>query len=110
MSNDSINIASLPEPDIDLDALREELLSRSDRRRRKYWRAKRTFDILFSAAALLLLSPVYLLLALAIYIDDPHGSPIYIQTRIGRKERPFRFYKFRSMVVGAEEMLPQLRG
>lgn len=108
MSYDTINIASLPEPDMDLDALREELVSKSDRRRWKYWRAKRTFDIIFSAVVLLLLSPLYLLIALAIFLDDPHGSPIYVQTRIGRKGRPFRFYKFRSMVKGADEKLHQL--
>lgn len=108
MPYDIDNIASLPEPDIDLDALREDLLRQSDRRRWKYWTAKRTFDILFSASTLLLLSPVYLLLALVIFLDDPHGSPIYVQTRIGRKERPFKFYKFRSMVMNADQMLPEL--
>lgn len=108
MPYDTTNIASLPEPDIDLDALWEELLRQSDQQRWKYWRAKRIFDIIFSAMALLLLSPIFLLLALAILIDDPHGSPIYVQTRIGRDGRPFRFYKFRSMVDGADEMRHQL--
>lgn len=106
---DKENIASLAEPDIDVEALRAELIDLSDNRRRGYWMAKRTFDIIFSASVLLFLSPLYAALALAIYIDDPHGSPIYAQTRIGRKARPFKFYKFRSMVVGADKMLDQLQ-
>lgn len=103
------NIANLPEPDIDLDALHEELVRLSDRHRRWYWAVKRTFDILFSAGVLVFLSPLYLALTLIIWLDDPHGSPIYAQTRIGRKERPFKFYKFRSMVVGADQMLDGLQ-
>lgn len=94
--------------DSELNTLRSELVSLSDRERRYYWAAKRTFDVIFSAAALLLLSPVYLLLSLLIFCDDPHGSPIYTQTRIGRKGHPFKLYKFRSMVVGAEKMRDQL--
>lgn len=106
---DKENIANLPEPDIDIDALRAELIDLSDRRRRGYWMVKRTFDIIFSTCVLVGLSPLYAALALAIFIDDPHGSPIYAQTRIGRKARPFKFYKFRSMVVGADKMLDQLQ-
>lgn len=106
---DKENIASLREPDIDVEALRAELIDLSDHRRRGYWIVKRTFDILFSTCVLVGLSPLYAALALAIFIDDPHGSPIYAQTRIGRKARPFKFYKFRSMVVGADKMLDQLK-
>ena len=101
-------IKSLPEPDIDLDALREELMELT-RQKRYYWFFKRTFDILFSAAVLLVFSPVYLLLALIIFLDDPHGSPIYTQMRIGRKGRLFRFYKFRSMVVNADALKASLQ-
>ena len=68
----------------DTAALREELERLSRRERRGYRCAKRIFDILFSAAALLCLSPVLLFLAVLIFLDDPHGSPIYVQTRIGR--------------------------
>ena len=49
-----------------------------------------------------------LLLALAIYIDDPHGSPLYTQIRCGRDGKPFKFYKFRSMCVNAEDSLEYL--
>ena len=103
------DIKNIPEPDIDLDALREELLQLVRNKHRHYWTVKRTFDILFSASVLLIFSPLYLLLALIIFLDDPHGSPIYAQTRIGRKGRLFRFYKFRSMVVNADELKAALQ-
>ena len=101
-------IKNLPEPDIDLDALREELVDLT-KHKRSYWFFKRTFDILFSAGVLLVFSPLYLLLALIIFLDDPHGSPIYTQMRIGRKGQLFRFYKFRSMVVNADELKASLQ-
>lgn len=102
-------IAGLPEPDIDLDALHAELAPLSDKHRRYYWACKRIFDIIFSTAVLFFLSPLYLVLSLLIFLDDPHGSPIYVQTRIGRKGRPFRIYKFRTMIVGAEKLRPGLQ-
>ena len=106
---DKENIAMLSEPDIDLDALRDELIYLSDFRRRKYWICKRIFDIFFSSSVLLLGSPIFLGLAAAIWLDDPHGSPIYAQTRVGRHEKEFKFYKFRSMIVGADKMLDELQ-
>ena len=106
---DKENIATLPEPDIDLDNLEAELIWLTDYHRRFYWCVKRTFDIIFSIGVLVGLSPLYLLLAAAIWLDDPHGSPIYAQTRVGRHEKEFKFYKFRSMVVGADKMLDQLK-
>ena len=109
MPNDTENISQIPEPDLDLDALRDELIQLSDYHRRNYWICKRFFDILFSATVLVLGSPVYLLLAVVIWLDDPHGSPIYAQTRVGRHGKEFKFYKFRSMVVGADKMLAELQ-
>lgn len=91
-------------PKQDLAALERELAYLSGKEKRVFWCAKRIFDILFSIAALILLSPLMLVLALIIFMDDPHGSPIYVQTRIGRHGKPFRLYKFRSMVQGAEDM------
>ena len=101
-------IKKLPEPDIDLDALRDEIIDLT-KHRHYYHFFKRVFDIVFSAAVLLVFSPIYLLLALVIFLDDPHGSPFYIQTRVGRKGRLFRFYKFRSMVVNADELKASLQ-
>ena len=69
---------------------------------------KRFLDILFSALALVLLSPLFLILAIVIWIDDPAGSSIYSQTRIGKDGNPFRMYKFRSMHVNADQQKAEL--
>ena len=71
-------------------------------RRRPQLIAKRVMDIAISAAALCVLWPVFLLIALAIVIDDP-GPVFYRQVRVGRGGRPFRIFKFRTMVVDADK-------
>lgn len=64
---------------------------------------KRVFDVLVSGAGLLVLSPVSLLIALAIKLDD--GGPVlFSQERVGRHGRVFLAHKFRSMVVDAEKL------
>lgn len=73
-----------------------------------YWIGRRSQDIFFSGIALILLSPIMLITALVIYIDDPHGSPIFSQIRCGRDNKPFKMYKFRSMYCNAEERLEEL--
>lgn len=73
-----------------------------------YWRIRRTQDILLSVLALIVLMPVMLLIALVIWIDDPKGSPIFAQTRIGKDGKAFKLYKFRSMYVDAEKRLDEL--
>ena len=78
--------------------------------KRRYWILRRVQDILLSGIALIVLAPIMLLIALAIYIDDPHGSPIFTQIRCGRDGKPFKFYKFRSMCVDAEDKLAALLG
>lgn len=72
-----------------------------------YLVVKRTFDILSSALALILFSPVILLALLAKWLEDRH-APLYVQTRVGKNGRPIRFYKIRTMVPNAEEMKQQL--
>lgn len=78
------------------------------KRDQKYWLVRRSQDVIFSAIALIVLSPIMLILALAVFLDDPHGSPIFVQERCGKDGRTFRFYKFRSMVVDAEKRLNEL--
>lgn len=68
---------------------------------------KRIFDIVSSAAALIVLSPLLLLTALAIRIESP-GPVIYKSKRVGSNYRIFDFYKFRSMFVSAEDSLKKL--
>lgn len=95
--------------DCELNKLREELKNLSEKERRFYRFWKRIFDVVFSAAAMVVLSPCFLVLIVLIFLDDPTGSPIYAQTRIGRKGKPFRLYKFRTMVMGADQMISELR-
>lgn len=73
-----------------------------------YWILRRAQDILFSMLALVVLLIPMLIVALVIVIDSPGASPIFVQTRIGRDGKPFRFYKFRTMVPNAEEKLKEL--
>lgn len=75
---------------------------------RLYWLGRRIQDIFFSALALIVLSPLLLVTAIAIVIDDPSAGPIFTQERIGRDGKPFKFYKFRSMCPNAEDKLKDL--
>lgn len=52
--------------------------------------------------------PIMLLTALIVFIDDPHGSPIFSQIRCGRNNKLFKMYKIRSMYCDAEERLDDL--
>ena len=68
---------------------------------------KRVLDIVCSALALIISSPLMLGVAIAIKLDD--GGPVFFsQTRIGLHGRPFKMYKFRSMVTNAEELKKKL--
>lgn len=62
----------------------------------------RFFDILFSAIGLILLSPLFVLLAICIKLDSK-GTVFYRQTRVGQNSIDFRIYKFRSMCSGADK-------
>ena len=69
---------------------------------------KRAFDVLSSAVALLLLSPVLVATAIAVKLDSP-GPVFFRQVRVGKNGRPFKMLKFRSMHVDAEARLESLR-
>jgi exopolysaccharide biosynthesis polyprenyl glycosylphosphotransferase len=69
--------------------------------------AKAVFDRTASVLALLLLSPLLLLLCLLVRLDSP-GPMLFAQTRIGKDGKPFRMYKVRSMRVDAESERPTL--
>ena len=73
-----------------------------------YWSGRRTQDVILSLAALVMLSPLMLVTAIAIVVDDPSAGPIFSQERIGRNGKPFKFYKFRSMCANAEAKLDGL--
>ena len=65
---------------------------------------KRLIDVAAAATGLIVLSPLLILTALVIRLDS-RGSVIFAQIRAGLGGRPFRMYKFRTMVVRAESML-----
>lgn len=65
-------------------------------------------DILGSACGLILLSPVFLVVAFLIRLEDPSGPVVFSQKRVGKQGRLFTMYKFRSMCVDAEEQLHDL--
>lgn len=62
---------------------------------------KRTFDLFLSSLGILLLSPLFILLAITIKIDSS-GPVFYRGVRVGRNGKPFKIFKFRSMVQNAE--------
>jgi len=69
--------------------------------------AKRLLDIAVSTLALVALLPIFVVTALSIVVENP-GPVFFVQTRVGRNGRHFRFYKFRSMVVNAEKLKTEL--
>ena len=78
-------------------------------RRYGYRFAKRTFDIAFSLLVLVLFWWVYVIVAIAIKVDDPAGPVFFVQERMGKDEKPFNMFKFRSMYADAEERLAELK-
>ncbi len=63
---------------------------------------KRLFDVMASGLGLLVLFPLFLFVALWIKLDSP-GPVFYRQVRVGRHNKDFRIFKFRSMRVGADK-------
>ncbi|MFI5250976.1 MAG: sugar transferase [Bacteroidota bacterium] len=63
---------------------------------------KRIFDVVFSTIGIIFLSPVYFLTAVCIKLDSA-GPVFYTQMRIGKNGKQFKFFKFRSMVVGSDQ-------
>lgn len=88
----------------------EERLARivNNKSFRLYWRRKRTFDIIVSSVILILTIIPIVLVAIAIFLDDPHGSPFYKQIRIGRHGKEFYMYKLRTMYVDAHKRKAEL--
>ena len=106
--------------DADLDKLVRELASRKHGNRRRSMRlrawkltvyssyvAKRLIDIAGSLCGLILFSPLFLAIAIAVKLTSP-GPVIFSQVRVGRYGRHFKFYKFRSMYIDAEDRKKEL--
>ncbi|MCP1092509.1 sugar transferase [Bacillaceae bacterium OS4b] len=73
-----------------------------------YLSIKRIIDILGSLFGLILLTPIFIILAIIIKIEDPKGPVFFKQVRVGKDETDFQMYKFRSMVTDAEDRLKDL--
>lgn len=73
-----------------------------------YLRMKRLIDIIGSLLGLILLIPIFLIVAILIKIEDPKGPVFFKQVRVGKDETEFQMFKFRSMVTDAEERLKDL--
>lgn len=70
---------------------------------------KRLFDIFFASLAILLLSPLFLVVILLLKLES-RGPVFYYSPRIGTGYKMFKFYKFRSMYVNADRQLKDLKG
>lgn len=84
------------------------LVLERNRNIRLYLMSKRAIDIIGAACGIMLLLPLFVLVAIIIKLEDPKGPIFFYQTRIGKHQRPFRMYKFRSMVSNAEALLQDL--
>ena len=80
-----------------------------ERESKLYLFIKRSIDIICSLAGIIVLSPIFLIVAILIKIEDPKGSIIFCQERNGKHPETFNMYKFRSMVHNAEELLKDLQ-
>lgn len=91
-------------------AVKEKLLTieQIQKGRGSYRFFRRLQDIVLSLLAFLVLWPVLLVIAIIIVLDSPGAGPIFVQTRVGKNGKEFRFYKFRSMCPNAEAKLEEL--
>lgn len=78
-------------------------------RKRLYSFLKRFFDITLSLFALIVLSPLFLVVMILISLWDKKGNPIFVQERCGKNGKIFKLYKFRSMCMDAEALKAKLQ-
>ena len=79
----------------------QKVMDRFLKKKRMYFAIKRGTDVILSLLALIILSPLFLVIAIAIRVDSK-GKVIFSQLRTGKDGKPFAMYKFRSMTQGAE--------
>lgn len=94
---------------LDEQSVKNELVELSNNVSKGYLILKRAIDIICSSIGIILLSPVFIIVAILIKLEDPKGSIFFRQERCGRFTRPFKMLKFRSMVHNAEELLDELQ-
>jgi len=79
----------------------------AQKRRLPYFFCKRAFDVFASLVALIVLSPLFVIISLCIVLDT-RGGVFYRQVRVGRNGKKFRMWKFRTMYAGSDNMISQL--
>lgn len=78
--------------------------------KQKYWFfvTKRIIDIVGSLLGLIVLSPLFLIIAILMKLEEPKGPIFFSQIRVGLDQKNFKMYKIRSMVTNAEDLLEEL--
>lgn len=76
--------------------------------RKTYLVLKRLIDMIGALCGLIILSPLFLAVTVLIKLEDPKGTVIFSQMRVGKDGKKFKMYKFRSMVANAEKILQKL--
>lgn len=94
---------------LDEDSIAKELRALRSNVSIAYIVLKRIMDIVCSLLGIIVLSPLFLLIAILIKIEDPKGKVFFGQERNGQYPRKFKMLKFRSMVHNAEELLDELQ-
>lgn len=95
--------------ELDEQSVREELIYLSNNVSKGYLILKRALDVICSLTGIILLSPIFIIVAILIKLEDPKGSVFFGQERCGQFTKPFKMLKFRSMVHNAEDMLEELQ-
>lgn len=90
-----------------VEKIQEEYI-KVDQENRSYLFLKRVIDIFGACFGLIIFSPLFLIVAVAIKIEDSNGSVLFSQKRVGQYGKEFNMYKFRSMVSNAEELKAKL--
>lgn len=78
------------------------------KKKKVYQILKRVVDIFGATTGLVILLPVFILISLVIKIENPRGSVFFVQTRVGKNGTHFKMYKYRSMILNAEELIEDL--
>lgn len=84
-----------------------ETVYQTNREKGNYRFIKRLFDFFVALVAIIVLSPLLLIISAVVYLGDP-GPVVYGQIRIGKDGKPFKIWKFRSMYKNADKMIDQL--
>lgn len=100
VTTEQLNTKPSRRPMLDIDKINES--------KNAYRILKRIQDILVSLIGIIALLPVFLIISIIVFIECPTASPIFVQKRVGKNGKHFKFLKFRSMVPDAEDRLEQL--